>query len=132
MRVVLLLFSYLRDDADCDPSSFSSLVTLDTHNSAPIIHPSLTLRLSFPTPFPSTPYSLTSSSHPSYAILPLTLLTFLTAPLPLALPTHHFAPAISHAMARDGSSGGVIRLVTIDQTGVAKEVVLGDRLPFMP
>lgn len=32
---------------------------------------------------------------------------------------------ISHAMARDGSSGGVVRLVTIDQTGVEKEVVLG-------
>eukprot|EP00428_Durinskia_dybowskii_P060635 CAMPEP_0170381684 /NCGR_PEP_ID=MMETSP0117_2-20130122/14540_1 /TAXON_ID=400756 /ORGANISM="Durinskia baltica, Strain CSIRO CS-38" /LENGTH=214 /DNA_ID=CAMNT_0010637271 /DNA_START=74 /DNA_END=718 /DNA_ORIENTATION=+ len=40
--------------------------------------------------------------------------------------------AISHAMARDGSSGGVIRLVVIDQTGIEKEVVLGDKLPFMP
>ncbi len=40
--------------------------------------------------------------------------------------------AIAHAMARDGSSGGVIRLVTIDQGGVEKECVLGDRLPFMP
>jgi 20S proteasome subunit beta 1 len=39
--------------------------------------------------------------------------------------------AISHAMARDGSSGGVIRLVIIDQSGVEKEVVLGDKLPFM-
>jgi 20S proteasome subunit beta 1 len=35
-------------------------------------------------------------------------------------------------MARDGSSGGVIRLVIIDQTGVEKEVILGDNLPFMP
>ena len=40
--------------------------------------------------------------------------------------------AISHAMARDGSSGGVIRLVIIDQTGIEKEVILGDKLPFMP
>ena len=39
---------------------------------------------------------------------------------------------ISHAIARDGSSGGVIRLVIIDSTGVEKEVVLGDQLPFMP
>jgi 20S proteasome subunit beta 1 len=39
---------------------------------------------------------------------------------------------ISHAMARDGSSGGVIRLVVIDQTGIEKEVVLGDQLPYMP
>jgi hypothetical protein len=29
-------------------------------------------------------------------------------------------------MARDGSSGGVIRLVVIDQTGIEKEVVLGE------
>lgn len=36
-----------------------------------------------------------------------------------------FTSAIAHAMARDGSSGGVIRLVTIDQSGVEKEVVLG-------
>eukprot|EP01039_Chlorochromonas_danica_P008525 gene8525-9398_t len=39
---------------------------------------------------------------------------------------------ISHAMARDGSSGGVIRLVTITKDGAEKEVVLGDKLPFMP
>lgn len=40
--------------------------------------------------------------------------------------------AIAHAMARDGSSGGVIRLVTITKDGAEKEVVLGDKLPFMP
>lgn len=34
--------------------------------------------------------------------------------------------AISHAMARDGSSGGVIRLVVITQAGIEKEVVLGE------
>jgi 20S proteasome subunit beta 1 len=39
--------------------------------------------------------------------------------------------AVSHAMARDGSSGGVIRLVTIDKDGVTREFVPGDRLPFM-
>eukprot|EP01035_Chromulina_nebulosa_P018290 gene18290-23970_t len=38
--------------------------------------------------------------------------------------------AISHAMSRDGSSGGVVRLVIIDKSGVEKEVVLGDQLPF--
>jgi 20S proteasome subunit beta 1 len=37
---------------------------------------------------------------------------------------------ISHAISRDGSSGGVIRLVTIDQSGVEKEVVPGDGLPY--
>jgi hypothetical protein len=31
-------------------------------------------------------------------------------------------------MARDGSSGGVIRLVVIDQSGIEKEVVLGELL----
>lgn len=34
--------------------------------------------------------------------------------------------AISHAMARDGSSGGVIRLVIIEATGIEKEVILGE------
>jgi len=35
-------------------------------------------------------------------------------------------------MARDGSSGGVIRLVIIDQGGIEKEVILGDKLPYLP
>ena len=39
---------------------------------------------------------------------------------------YYITTAISHAMARDGSSGGVIRLVVIDKTGVEKEVVLGE------
>lgn len=39
--------------------------------------------------------------------------------------------AISHAMARDGSSGGVIRLVTIEKDTVTREFVPGDKLPFM-
>lgn len=30
--------------------------------------------------------------------------------------------AISHAMARDGSSGGVIRMVVIDKTGVSSSL----------
>lgn len=38
--------------------------------------------------------------------------------------------AISHAMSRDGSSGGVVRLVVIDQKGVEKEVIMGDQLPY--
>ena len=44
-----------------------------------------------------------------------------------------FASVISHAMARDGSSGGVIRLVVIDKDGIEKECVLGkfhDHLSF--
>jgi len=42
------------------------------------------------------------------------------------------AKAISHAMARDGSSGGVIRLCTISATGVERAFIPGNRLPFMP
>jgi len=38
--------------------------------------------------------------------------------------------AISHAMARDGSSGGVIRLVSIDKDGVDRQFVSGDDLPY--
>lgn len=39
--------------------------------------------------------------------------------------------ALSHAMARDGSSGGVIRTVTIDKEGVTRDFVAGDKLPYM-
>jgi len=42
------------------------------------------------------------------------------------------ARAVAHAMARDGSSGGVIRLATIDASGVERHFVPGDRLPYMP
>jgi len=38
--------------------------------------------------------------------------------------------ALSHAMARDGSSGGVIRMVTIDESGVERAFTPGDKLPF--
>jgi 20S proteasome subunit beta 1 len=40
------------------------------------------------------------------------------------------ARAIAHAMARDGSSGGVIRLVTIDKDGVSRDFIAGDQLPY--
>ena len=39
--------------------------------------------------------------------------------------------ALSHAMARDGSSGGVIRTVVIDAAGVDRGFIPGDKLPFM-
>ena len=39
--------------------------------------------------------------------------------------------ALAHAMARDGSSGGVIRTVAIDADGVERLFVAGDKLPFM-
>ena len=38
--------------------------------------------------------------------------------------------AISHAMARDGSSGGVIRTAVITEAGVERGFVPGDALPF--
>ena len=38
--------------------------------------------------------------------------------------------ALSHAMARDGSSGGVIRTVTIDKDGVTRNFIPGNQLPF--
>merc|ERR1711871_386815 len=39
--------------------------------------------------------------------------------------------AISLAMYRDGSSGGVIRLCTIDETGVERVMIPGNKLPYM-
>jgi len=38
--------------------------------------------------------------------------------------------ALSHAMARDGSSGGIIRTAVIDHSGVKRNVIPGDKLPF--
>jgi 20S proteasome subunit beta 1 len=40
--------------------------------------------------------------------------------------------AIAHAMARDGSSGGVIRIVAISKDGVEREYVPGNALPYGP
>jgi 20S proteasome subunit beta 1 len=42
------------------------------------------------------------------------------------------ARALSHAMARDGSSGGVIRIVKIDESGAERKFIAGDKLPFGP
>ncbi|RLN86311.1 hypothetical protein BBJ28_00010348 [Nothophytophthora sp. Chile5] len=38
--------------------------------------------------------------------------------------------ALSHAMARDGSSGGVIRTVTITESEVVRDFISGEQLPF--
>jgi len=40
--------------------------------------------------------------------------------------------ALAHAMARDGSSGGVIRLAIIDEAGVERKMIPGNKLPFGP
>lgn len=37
--------------------------------------------------------------------------------------------ALALAMARDGSSGGVVRLAIIDKNGVERKMVHGDKLP---
>lgn len=38
--------------------------------------------------------------------------------------------ALSLAMARDGSSGGLARLVTIDKDGVTRQTVKGTSIPL--
>ena len=40
--------------------------------------------------------------------------------------------ALCHAMARDGSSGGVIRTVRIDESGVERKMLPGNKLPYGP
>jgi 20S proteasome subunit beta 1 len=40
--------------------------------------------------------------------------------------------AISHAMARDGSSGGIIRTVIVTATGNDRDYTAGNELPFGP
>lgn len=37
--------------------------------------------------------------------------------------------ALSLAMARDGSSGGIVRLATINKDGVERKMISGDQLP---
>ena len=37
---------------------------------------------------------------------------------------------VAHAMARDGSSGGLIRCVTVREDDVREDVIFGDSLPF--
>ncbi|KAF7642450.1 hypothetical protein LDENG_00257820 [Lucifuga dentata] len=39
------------------------------------------------------------------------------------------ASALTLAMERDGSSGGVVRLATISEEGVERRVILGNQLP---
>merc|ERR1719491_2040099 len=40
--------------------------------------------------------------------------------------------AVSHAMSRDGSSGGMIRTLVASKDGLEEGVVEGDKLPFGP
>lgn len=40
--------------------------------------------------------------------------------------------SISHAMARDGYSGGIIRTVTVTEEGNVRNFIPGDKLPFGP
>ena len=40
--------------------------------------------------------------------------------------------ALSHAMARDGSSGGVIRTVNINEAGADRKFLAGNKLPYGP
>lgn len=48
---------------------------------------------------------------------------------PLLLMLLFFVTALSLAMNRDGSSGGVAYIVTIDEHGTEEKVVLGNQLP---
>jgi len=40
--------------------------------------------------------------------------------------------AISHAMARDGSSGGIIRTVAVEEGSTERDYIPGDKLPYGP
>lgn len=41
----------------------------------------------------------------------------------------HASSALALAMARDGSSGGVIRTAVITESGIEREMLPGDKLP---
>jgi len=40
--------------------------------------------------------------------------------------------SVAHAMALDGSSGGMIRTVVVTKDGIEEDVILGDKLPYGP
>jgi 20S proteasome subunit beta 1 len=40
--------------------------------------------------------------------------------------------ALAHAMARDGSSGGIIRTVVVSSEGSQRDYTPGNQLPFGP
>jgi len=39
---------------------------------------------------------------------------------------------VSHAMARDGSSGGCVRTLVVNAEGLEEGVIPGNKLPFKP
>ena len=41
------------------------------------------------------------------------------------------AKTLSHAMARDGHSGGMVRIITITADGATEQALHGDKLPYM-
>ena len=43
--------------------------------------------------------------------------------------SHFLLLAVALAMSRDGSSGGIIRLAAIDESGIERRVILGNELP---
>ena len=45
------------------------------------------------------------------------------------LPLFSCFSAVALAMSRDGSSGGIIRLAAIDESGIERRVILGTELP---
>jgi 20S proteasome subunit beta 1 len=48
---------------------------------------------------------------------------------PILRKVDHTLPALSLAMSRDGSSGGVIRMCVITEDGVERKFVPGNQLP---
>lgn len=63
------------------------------------------------------------SARPFFSSLTLMLM------LELSLFLFFFSPAISLAISRDGSSGGVIRTAVIDKDGVKRDMLPGNQLP---
>ena len=67
----------------------------------------------------------------------LGMFSLLTCVLPLSFPSSSLPPflhplspaAVALAISRDGSSGGVIRMATIDESGVERKVFTGSDIP---
>jgi hypothetical protein len=70
-------------------------------------------------------YSSSSSSPPSFppmntlSISMMQMFTFFT-----------YFTAVSLAMSRDGSSGGIVRLCVVDANGAERHTITGNKLPY--
>lgn len=59
----------------------------------------------------------------------MSIITFICHLTVIFIDINVFTLALALAMSRDGSSGGLIRLASIEESGVERVVIAGDEIP---